>query len=209
MSWYKKKKNMMLFKVDFEKANDTVFFLASGCGSGSIPFSCLGLPNGANMHLTANWQPLIDRFRAKLSTWKANTLSIGGRLTLIKLGGSRKKKKMAWFKWENVLASFDKDSLWARVIKAIHGVEVGLDLKGCNCNGVWSFIISSYAMLHERNILSINTLCHKAGDGSSIRFWKDNWNGNGPSMSRFNRLCHLDVDVDCLLSFRRINDAWV
>ncbi|GJY34547.1 hypothetical protein Tco_0419016 [Tanacetum coccineum] len=143
---------------------------------------------------------------------------------------------MAWFKWENVMFSFDKgglgigslkafnlallqkwrwrfvnnpDSLWVRVIKVIHGGEAGLDLKGCNCNGVWSSIVSSYAMLHEHNILPINTLCRKVGDGSSIRFWKDNWNGNGPLMLRFNRLCHLDVNTDCLLLDRRINDAWV
>ncbi|GKF47897.1 putative RNA-directed DNA polymerase, eukaryota, reverse transcriptase zinc-binding domain protein [Tanacetum coccineum] len=55
----------------------------TGCGPGTIPFSYLGLPLGANMHLTANWQPLIDRFQTKLSAWKASTLSIEGRLTLI------------------------------------------------------------------------------------------------------------------------------
>lgn len=103
----------------------------------------------------------------------------------------------------------NSDSIWARVIKAIHGVEAGLELKGCNCNGVWSSIISSYAMLHGCYILSINSLSRKVGNGSSIRFWKDNWNGNGPLMSRFNRLYHLDVNADCLLSDRRNNEAWV
>ncbi|GJV95289.1 putative RNA-directed DNA polymerase, eukaryota, reverse transcriptase zinc-binding domain protein [Tanacetum coccineum] len=56
----------------------------TGCGSGTFPFSYLGIPLGANMNLISNWQTLIDRFRAKLSSWKASTLSIGGRLTLIK-----------------------------------------------------------------------------------------------------------------------------
>ncbi|GKA40384.1 hypothetical protein Tco_0732977, partial [Tanacetum coccineum] len=106
----------------------------TGCGSGSVPFYYLGLPIEAYMHLTANWQPLIDR-------WAGN--------------------------WE---------------FKAIHGGEAGLDLKVCNCNGVWSSIISSYAMLHERNILPINTLCRKVGN---------------------------DLNVDCLLSDRRFNNAWV
>ncbi|GJV54206.1 putative RNA-directed DNA polymerase, eukaryota, reverse transcriptase zinc-binding domain protein [Tanacetum coccineum] len=211
----------------------------TGCGPGTIPFSYLGSPLRANMHLTANWQPLIDRFRAKLSAWKASTLSIGGRLTLIKsvlgslgiyymsifkcsdsvinsfeamrasffLGGSEEIKKMTWVKWENVLASFD--SLWARVVKVIHGAETVFDLKGCSCNGVWSSIISSYAKLHDQNIIPENTLCHNVGDGSSILFWKDNWNGNGPLMLRFNRLYHLDVNKDCRLSDRRVHDAWV
>ncbi|GJY63088.1 putative RNA-directed DNA polymerase, eukaryota, reverse transcriptase zinc-binding domain protein [Tanacetum coccineum] len=38
----------------------------TGYDPGNIPFSYLGLPLRTNMHLTANWQPLIDRFQAKL-----------------------------------------------------------------------------------------------------------------------------------------------
>nr|GFA42977.1 RNA-directed DNA polymerase, eukaryota, reverse transcriptase zinc-binding domain protein [Tanacetum cinerariifolium] len=56
----------------------------TGCASGSFSFVYLGLPIGANMCLTSNWKILIDRFLAKLSNWKENLLSIGGRLTLIK-----------------------------------------------------------------------------------------------------------------------------
>ncbi|GKD59513.1 putative RNA-directed DNA polymerase, eukaryota, reverse transcriptase zinc-binding domain protein, partial [Tanacetum coccineum] len=161
----------------------------TGCTIGNIPFSYLGLSIGSNMNLIDNWQPLIDRFRAKLSSWKGSFLLIGGRLTLIEYvlgsiniyymlvfkcpesvlnslesirasffwGGGREKRKMAWIKWDNILASFDiggleirslkafnldllqkwrwqfvhnPDSLWVRVIKAIHGVDAGLDLKG-------------------------------------------------------------------------------
>ncbi|GJV34750.1 putative RNA-directed DNA polymerase, eukaryota, reverse transcriptase zinc-binding domain protein [Tanacetum coccineum] len=143
----------------------------TGCSSGNIPFSYLGLPLEANMHLTANWQPLIDRWR-----------------------------------WRYVNSS---DSLWARVVKVIHGVETVFDLKGCSCNGVWSSIISSYAKLHDQNIIPVNTLCLNVGDGSSVRFWKDNWNDNGPLMLRFIWLYHLDVNKDCLLLDRRVYDAWV
>ncbi|GJS84221.1 hypothetical protein Tco_0750762 [Tanacetum coccineum] len=103
--------------------------------------------------------------------------------------------------------------LWARVIIAIRGVEAGLDLKGCNYNGVWSSIISSYSMLHDCNFLPMGTLCRKVGNGASIRFWKDSWNGNGPLMSRFNRLYHLDANEECLLSDRSVHlcdrlDSW-
>lgn len=34
--------------------------------------------------LKKNWNPIVDRFQAKLSKWKAKSLSFGGRLTLIK-----------------------------------------------------------------------------------------------------------------------------
>nr|GEX53940.1 hypothetical protein [Tanacetum cinerariifolium] len=81
-------------KINFHKSNvfgvgvsnsEVVSMAAyTGCEAGCFPFSYLGLPIGFNMSRIANWQILIDRFKATLSGWKANILSIGGRLTLIK-----------------------------------------------------------------------------------------------------------------------------
>nr|GEU82911.1 hypothetical protein [Tanacetum cinerariifolium] len=67
--------------------NDEISSMASrtGCAVGCLPFTYLGLPIGANMNLTSSWQILIDHFQKRLSLWKANLLSIGGRLTLIKV----------------------------------------------------------------------------------------------------------------------------
>ncbi|GJS87764.1 RNA-directed DNA polymerase, eukaryota, reverse transcriptase zinc-binding domain protein [Tanacetum coccineum] len=111
--------------------------------SGSFPFNYLGLPIGSNMSLTANWKSLVDKFHLKLSSWKANLLSFGGRLTLIKAvlgslgiyyfslfkapkvvlksleksrasffwGSSQGYKKLAWIKWTNILASYNKGGL--------------------------------------------------------------------------------------------------
>ncbi|GJX34610.1 RNA-directed DNA polymerase, eukaryota, reverse transcriptase zinc-binding domain protein [Tanacetum coccineum] len=56
-----------------------------GCASGSFPFTYFGLPIGPNMSLTSSWQVLLERFQSKLSSWKANLLSIGERHTLIKV----------------------------------------------------------------------------------------------------------------------------
>ncbi|GKE19852.1 RNA-directed DNA polymerase, eukaryota, reverse transcriptase zinc-binding domain protein [Tanacetum coccineum] len=68
IAWAKKyKKRIMFLKVDFEKA-----------------FNSLSLPIGAKMSRCHNWNPLVDRFHKRLSKWKSKTLSIGGRLTLIK-----------------------------------------------------------------------------------------------------------------------------
>lgn len=55
-----------------------------GCEAGSLPFTYLGVPIGANMNLVKNWKPIIDKFHSKFSSWKSKTLSFGGRLTLIK-----------------------------------------------------------------------------------------------------------------------------
>ncbi|KAL7593363.1 hypothetical protein Lser_V15G33806 [Lactuca serriola] len=54
------------------------------CSIGSIPFIYLGLPIGASMARAVHWNPLIAKFQAKLSKWKAFTLSFGGHLTLCK-----------------------------------------------------------------------------------------------------------------------------
>ncbi|GJY79976.1 RNA-directed DNA polymerase, eukaryota, reverse transcriptase zinc-binding domain protein [Tanacetum coccineum] len=81
-------------KINIHKSNiygigvneDEVYNMASnaGCIAGNIPFNYLGLPIGSNMKSISSWKILIDRFRSRLSTWKASLLSIGGRLTLIK-----------------------------------------------------------------------------------------------------------------------------
>ncbi|GKE33037.1 RNA-directed DNA polymerase, eukaryota, reverse transcriptase zinc-binding domain protein [Tanacetum coccineum] len=81
-------------KINIYKSNiygigvneDGVYNMASnaGCIVGNIPFNYLGLLIGSNMKSIASWKMLIDRFRSRLSTWKANLLSIRGRLTLIK-----------------------------------------------------------------------------------------------------------------------------
>ncbi|GJY56448.1 RNA-directed DNA polymerase, eukaryota, reverse transcriptase zinc-binding domain protein [Tanacetum coccineum] len=81
-------------KINIHKSNiysigvneDDVYNMDSNarCIAGNIPFNYLGLLIGSNMKSIATWKMLIDRFRSRLSTWKASLLSIGGRLTLIK-----------------------------------------------------------------------------------------------------------------------------
>nr|GEV35133.1 retrotransposon protein, putative, Ty3-gypsy subclass [Tanacetum cinerariifolium] len=55
------------------------------CTPSTLPCVYLGLPIGANMNQVANWKPIIDKFHKRLTSWKARTLSFGGRFTLIRL----------------------------------------------------------------------------------------------------------------------------
>nr|GEY92400.1 RNA-directed DNA polymerase, eukaryota, reverse transcriptase zinc-binding domain protein [Tanacetum cinerariifolium] len=55
-----------------------------GCLATQFPCTYLGLLIGAKMSRCRNWEPLINRFQKRLSKWKANSLSFGSRLTLIK-----------------------------------------------------------------------------------------------------------------------------
>lgn len=47
-----------------------------GCDVGIFLFNYIGVPVGANMPLKKNWIPIIDKFESKLSSWKANILSL-------------------------------------------------------------------------------------------------------------------------------------
>lgn len=54
------------------------------CSSASLPFTYLGLPVGDNMKRVASWRMVEETVKRKLSRWKQRSLSIRGRLTLIK-----------------------------------------------------------------------------------------------------------------------------
>ncbi|KAJ0612656.1 putative RNA-directed DNA polymerase [Helianthus annuus] len=54
------------------------------CGVGAFPFSYLGVPIGANMKRKIHWQPVVEKFNKRLSSWKARNLSFAGRVTLAK-----------------------------------------------------------------------------------------------------------------------------
>ncbi|GJZ76875.1 RNA-directed DNA polymerase, eukaryota, reverse transcriptase zinc-binding domain protein [Tanacetum coccineum] len=85
----------------------------------------------------------------------------------VRLMSSEDSKKLAWVKWSNILASLDKgglgvgslkafnmslllkwrwrlfynpNALWVHVVKAIHGDETCIDIRGCHTNGVWASI---------------------------------------------------------------------
>nr|GEW15086.1 RNA-directed DNA polymerase, eukaryota [Tanacetum cinerariifolium] len=131
LAWCKKKKKQaMLFKVDFAKAewSDSnmvnivkilkCFFLASGlkiniqksqvlvlgvpqnlvdqatssigCAVMQKPFRYLRVMEGDYMSRKLAWEDTVQKLRSRLSNWKVKTLSIGGRLTLLKsvLGAS-------------------------------------------------------------------------------------------------------------------------
>lgn len=79
------------------------------CKEASLPCSYLGLRIGGNMKRVSSWDFLFEIFEKRLASWIANTLSIGGRVTLIKA----------------VLESFPTYylSLFAAPLKVVDGLE--------------------------------------------------------------------------------------
>ncbi|XP_026377684.1 uncharacterized protein LOC113271978 [Papaver somniferum] len=55
-----------------------------GCEVGSLPINYLGLPIGSSSRRISIWDPVIDRLKKRLASWKRQYLSKGGRLILLK-----------------------------------------------------------------------------------------------------------------------------
>ncbi|GJW94140.1 RNA-directed DNA polymerase, eukaryota, partial [Tanacetum coccineum] len=73
-------------------SNDATVAAATnlGCAIMKAPFKYLGVMVGGNMSRIDAWDEALSNLRSRLSKWKSKTLSIGGRLTLLKsvLGSS-------------------------------------------------------------------------------------------------------------------------
>ncbi|GJR15799.1 hypothetical protein Tco_0798451 [Tanacetum coccineum] len=183
------------------------------------------------------WDEIVDKLVGRLSKWKMKTLSIGGRLTLLKAvlgsmsiyhmsifkvpmkvlhrmesirsrffnGVDLNSKKSIWVKWKNVLASKEKgglgvsslyalnrallfkwvwrfitqkELLWSRVIKAIHGEKGRI---GCRYNArhksVWCDIIREVDYVNSQGFDLFSFMQRKVGNGEDTCFWDDVWCG--------------------------------
>nr|GFA64830.1 RNA-directed DNA polymerase, eukaryota [Tanacetum cinerariifolium] len=67
-------------------SNDTITTTALnlGCSVMKTPFKYLGVMVGGHNSTIKAWDDKIGKLKARLSNWKLKTLSIGGRLTLLK-----------------------------------------------------------------------------------------------------------------------------
>ncbi|GKC02976.1 hypothetical protein Tco_0994586, partial [Tanacetum coccineum] len=66
---------------------DTIMVQAAnriGCGVLKVPFAYLGSKVEGNMSWIKSWDEIVDKMVDRLLKWKMKTLSIGGRLTLLK-----------------------------------------------------------------------------------------------------------------------------
>nr|GEW25967.1 RNA-directed DNA polymerase, eukaryota, reverse transcriptase zinc-binding domain protein [Tanacetum cinerariifolium] len=57
---------------------------------------------------------------------------------------------------------YNSNVLWVHVVKAIHGDEAGIDIRGCHTNGVWSSIVGSIFHLHSSGIVPLNSIRFKS-----------------------------------------------
>ncbi|GJZ83177.1 RNA-directed DNA polymerase, eukaryota, reverse transcriptase zinc-binding domain protein [Tanacetum coccineum] len=245
-----KKKQSLIFKVDFEKAYDSVrwdflddILKKFGFGDKWCNWiqSCLRSLRGTkvegSMSRIQAWNEVVDRVKARLSKWKMKALSIG---VIFFNGHELKSKPSTWVKWNNVLAPKEKGglgvsslyalnrglmckwvwrfythnaSLWARVIKAIHGDDgkVGKHAKG-GFQSCWLNIVHEINVLKKQGIIFFDFMRVKLGNGDKITFWEDKWVGGNALKDLYPRMYALEtcksVNVGTKLAYSRLDSSF-
>ncbi|GJV87893.1 RNA-directed DNA polymerase, eukaryota [Tanacetum coccineum] len=169
-----------------------------GCSTFISPFHYLGVKVGGVMSKISTWDEVNSKVYSRLSKWKLNSLSIGGRLTLLKsVISSIPLYHMSIFKvpmgvlnhLESIRRNFingvdgsnkkmtQSSSLWSRVIKAIYGDYGALD----NFNRIqrkspWLGILREISSLKSKGIDLGALIRKKVGNGEDTLFWEEHWN---------------------------------
>nr|GEY59394.1 RNA-directed DNA polymerase, eukaryota, reverse transcriptase zinc-binding domain protein [Tanacetum cinerariifolium] len=203
-----------------------------GCGILNTLFSFLGSKVGGCVSQIKSWDEVIDKMVNRLSKWKMKTLSIGGRLTLLKtVFGSMPIYHMFICKvpiWNKVLTSKEKeglgvsslfalnralmfkwvwrffnqrDSLWVRVIHAIHGVDGRIGRAGnVRYTSIWCDIIKEMDKLASHRIDLIRLSTVRKSDRTEDRFGpkvltevRTEMFGPDPGQSRLVQVCKVVV----------------
>ncbi|GKB41933.1 RNA-directed DNA polymerase, eukaryota, reverse transcriptase zinc-binding domain protein, partial [Tanacetum coccineum] len=199
------KKQTMIFKVDFEKAYDSVRWDYLDVLMKKFGFGVRW------WYDVSNGDDIVSKVKAHLSKWKMKTLSIRGRLTLLKLvlasipiyhlsmfkvpakvlhtmesirthffnGVENNEKKMVWVSWPNVLASKHNGGLGISSFYALNGALM--------FKWVWRFRTQD-SSLWSRVISAIHV-----GNGKNSLFWDDVWMGDTTLKEQYPRVYALET----------------
>nr|GEV03546.1 RNA-directed DNA polymerase, eukaryota [Tanacetum cinerariifolium] len=194
-----------------------------GCTVMKTHFRYLGVMVGDCMARKSAWSDIVHKLHHRLFKWKVKTLSIGGRLTLLKsvLGAtplynmsiykvpiaSKQNGGLGVFsfyalnralllKWVWRFISQD-GSLWYRVIQALYGSY--FDLHSVHFSSLWGSILRETYALIPKGFNFISHCKKRIGDERSTRFWYDLWVSVQPLHVMFPRIFALDTDKDSMV----------
>nr|XP_043623679.1 uncharacterized protein LOC122595393 [Erigeron canadensis] len=185
-----------------------------GCKAESVPFKYLGIPIGGSPARISTWDPIISKFKKKLSCWKANLLSIGGRSTLISFVlGSLGTYFLSLFrmpkKVNRMLEAFRAMFFWgvrSQNNRKIHWIKWGsvLALKDDGGVGFGSLEAMNYALLYRwrwralsnPNNLWVRVVAAIHGDGCFVNLSAS----NGGLWSRIVDMVKLMHDIPTITS---------
>ncbi|GKB13205.1 RNA-directed DNA polymerase, eukaryota [Tanacetum coccineum] len=172
--------------------------ISIGCSIMQNKFRYLGVMVGDCMSRFKAWEDVVINLRTRLSKWKAKTLSIGGRLTLLKsvLGASPlytmsicKVPKGVLKEMESIRNNFfkgaelsEKKITWVAWDKSIHS------------SSLWSSILKEVHVLKDRGFDFLEKCSKRVGNGLNTRFWLDSWKGGTSFRETFPRLFALEMN---------------
>ncbi|GKB96765.1 RNA-directed DNA polymerase, eukaryota [Tanacetum coccineum] len=190
---------------------------------------------GGNMSNIKAWDDTISRLKSRLSKWKLNTLSIGGRLTYSEgffNGVQHGEKKITWVKWSKVLASkkygglgvssfyalnrallfkwvwrfISKDnSLWSRLISSIHGSQ--FQAHSFRYSSTWNVIVREVNVIKNQGIDLLSHCKIRVGSGLHTSFWNAIWLGDSAFSALFPRIYALETNKNCTMA-DNLDDRW-
>nr|GFC77399.1 RNA-directed DNA polymerase, eukaryota, reverse transcriptase zinc-binding domain protein [Tanacetum cinerariifolium] len=116
----------------------------------------------------------------RLSKWKLKTLSIGGRLSLLKFVlGAIPIYHMSSFKVPMKRFFSQNNSLWVRVVKALHGEDGKIGKKvQPRYPSTWLNIINEIESLKLHGIDLVSFITSKLGNGVNTSFRDVAWCGD-------------------------------
>ncbi|GJU72271.1 RNA-directed DNA polymerase, eukaryota [Tanacetum coccineum] len=237
LQWCKvKKKQSLIFKVDFKKAYDSVrwWILEKFYPTEEFQF-CKGLKQGdplspflfilimESLHLS--FQRVVDAGMFK-GIKLGDSVPSGVLCTLESIrshffnGHDSNSKKASWVNWKKVLAPKERgglgvsslyalnrglmfkwvwrfytqdSSLWARVIKAIHGDDGKMGvITRAGSKSCWMNIVHETNALLNKGIDLIKFMRIKLGNGQITSFWEDMWSEGGTLKNRYPRIYALE-----------------
>nr|GEZ52138.1 RNA-directed DNA polymerase, eukaryota, reverse transcriptase zinc-binding domain protein [Tanacetum cinerariifolium]GEZ56381.1 RNA-directed DNA polymerase, eukaryota, reverse transcriptase zinc-binding domain protein [Tanacetum cinerariifolium] len=142
-------------------------------------------------------------------------------------------KKVSWVKWNNVLMDkkrgglgvsslyalnkglmikwlwkffVHKDSIWTKVITAIHGVNGNVNSNGGKAGrSCWLAIVDEVRALHKKGVYVFDFMNLKLGNGEIVKFWLDRWFEGGILKDLFPRMFALENRKEVTVS-SKLND---
>nr|GFA20586.1 RNA-directed DNA polymerase, eukaryota [Tanacetum cinerariifolium] len=169
------KNKLMRISIESSKVEQAVEKI--GCMALKMPFKYLGSKVGDLMSRTISWNEVLECMVARLSRWKLKTISIGGRLTLLKsVLGSIPIYHMSMFK---VLKT---------VLQTMEAIRA-------------RFLMEH--MQNRENLVGLagkSFIKPKCGDGTNTSFQNDAWRGDVAFKDLMPRLYMLENMKDVQLS---------
>nr|GEV61857.1 hypothetical protein [Tanacetum cinerariifolium] len=161
-----------------------------GCNTLKTPFSYLGSNMGGCMSHIQSWNERLIGWQVlhRIETMRSYFFN----------GAELSSKKSVWVKWKYALASKEKgglgSSLWARVIKVLHGNDGKISRKVKSCYpSIWLVISHEVEMLKYRGIDLVSLIHSKLGNGANTSFWEVAWHGESAFKILFPRLYALET----------------